>query len=92
MAEKINITNYHEKKRFYAKVTNVWSSSSPAEDVVYLTKYENEDFPFPEDQPFYIRKPSQNMVTILTAAMLSQKKVEIIAEKGDVCDVIGYST
>lgn len=90
MVNKINITNYQEKIRFYAKVTNVWSSTE--EDVVYLTKYENEDLPFPEDQPYYIRKPSQNMVTILTAAMLSQKKVEVIAEKGDVCDVIGYST
>ena len=90
MANKINIRNYQEKIRFEAKVTNVWSS--PAEDVVYLTKYGNDDLPFPEDQPLYIRKPSQNMVTILTAAMVSKKKVEIIAEKGDVCDVIGYST
>jgi hypothetical protein len=32
------------------------------------------------------------MVTILTSAMVSQKKVEIIAEKGDVSGVIGYST
>lgn len=90
MAEKINITNYQTKIRFQAKVTSVWSSTE--EDVVYLTKYGTDDLPFPEEQPLYIRKPSQNMVTILTSAMVSQKKVEIIAEKGDVCDVIGYST
>lgn len=90
MAEKINITNYQTKIRFQAKVTSVWSSIE--EDVVYLTKYGTDDLPFPEEQPLYIRKPSQNMITILTSAMVSQKKVEIIAEKGDVCDVIGYST
>jgi hypothetical protein len=89
MVNVLDITEFRNEVRGFALVTNVWSS--PEEDVVYLKPRPDTDFPFPNGQPLLIRKPSQNMVTILTAALMNRRKVEIILEKGQVTDVIGYS-
>ena len=83
------LENNHERIRFWAYVTNVWSSFE--DDVVYLTNKELPELPYPTKQPLHIKKPSQNMVTILTSAMVSQYQVEVITEKNEVTDVIGYS-
>ncbi|MGD9534583.1 MAG: hypothetical protein AB7V56_12550 [Candidatus Nitrosocosmicus sp.] len=73
--------------RFWATVSRVWSDQN--DTVAYLDKVD-EDLPIPVGAPVPISEPSNNINTILTAAMINRSLVEVFLENGFIKGVIGY--